>query len=180
MLCRPRVIADAWRCARRGLSVGSEPLWTPSRQRVEASQLSTFADRVAARSGGGAAAAAAALLAPGFGGRDAEAYARLHRWSVEAPGAFWAEAWDFLDVQSAARWDSGAADGGDGGAAGGGAVVPPDARWFADAVVAAPGGRALPGPVWFRGALVNHAENLLSQGADGAPALIFYSEVRGV
>lgn len=88
--------------------------------------------------------------------------------------AFWAEIWDHFDFRAARRWD-GAADG-DVSAV----VAPRDARWFVDAQhYAALGGADArpPGPVWFAGARLNHAENLLARGADGDDAIVFYSEV---
>ena len=59
----------------------AEPIWTPSKQRVERSQLRAFMRQVAETSGSHFAD-----------------YASLHRWSVEEPEAFWAAVWDFCEV----------------------------------------------------------------------------------
>jgi acetoacetyl-CoA synthetase len=58
------------------------PLWTPSDERVRATNLRAF-ERVAATRGGP--------------GEDA-GYEALHRWSVDDPAAFWSCAWDFTGV----------------------------------------------------------------------------------
>ena len=95
---------------RRAFSTVKEPLWRPSRERAEASQLSAFADGVAARHGDDA------LVAGGFGGRAAADYDRLHAWSCARPAAFWDEVWRFVDYRASAPY--------------GAVVAPADAPWF--------------------------------------------------
>jgi acetoacetyl-CoA synthetase len=63
-----------------------KPLWTPSPDRVAASQLTAFAERVGERHGVNA--------------RD---YASLHGWSVEQPAAFWSAVWDYAGVVAETR-----------------------------------------------------------------------------
>jgi len=61
------------------------PLWTPSPQRVRASNLHAFLREMQARHG--------------LTGND---YAALHRWSVERPEAFWEAAWADAAVDTSA------------------------------------------------------------------------------
>ncbi|MGH7378582.1 MAG: AMP-binding protein, partial [Candidatus Methylomirabilales bacterium] len=56
-------------------------LWTPPRERVEASHLWRFARQVESRTG-----------------RRFPDYASLHRWSVEDLAGFWRAVWDFAGV----------------------------------------------------------------------------------
>jgi acetoacetyl-CoA synthetase len=65
------------------------PLWQPSPQRIERSNLTAFA-RLAASEG-------APVSAP-RPGRAVLDYARLHAWSVEQPEAFWSCVWRFAGV----------------------------------------------------------------------------------
>lgn len=60
---------------------GSQPLWKPSRERVEHHPLTRFMAEAAARSN-----------------RDLPDFDALHRWSVEQPEAFWQLVWDFASV----------------------------------------------------------------------------------
>lgn len=55
--------------------MGTEALWTPSKERVAASRLGQLIDEL------------------GFSG-----YEELHSWSVQEPEAFWAKAWDVLGL----------------------------------------------------------------------------------
>ncbi len=50
----------------------TEPLWTPSAERIEASVLQRYRQALAEQGAGSFAD-----------------YASLHRWSVTEPGAFW-------------------------------------------------------------------------------------------
>jgi acetoacetyl-CoA synthetase len=83
-----------------------KPLWTPSPDRVAASQLTEFAALVAKRHGVGIAD-----------------YAALHRWSVEHPAAFWTAVWDFGGVVAKTRGERALMDAG----------RMPGARFFPDA-----------------------------------------------
>jgi acetoacetyl-CoA synthetase len=75
-------------------------------------------------------------------------YDELWRWSVEDLGGFWSAVWDFFDVRSSAPYDS---------------------------VLA---GRRMPEEVWFPGARLNYAENLLRQGDDDELAVLGRSQAR--
>ena len=84
-------------------------------------------------------------------------FSSLYRWSVERPDAFWAEVWQFCGVVAEERpgrkpWDE--------VAVGLDRMAPP-----------APG----VGPVWFPGARLNFAENLLRYD-DDREALVFWNE----
>jgi acetoacetyl-CoA synthetase len=72
-------------------------------------------------------------------------YAELHRWSVEEREAFWTLLWDFAEVR---------------GERGARALLH---------------GERMPGAVWFPGARLNFAENLL-RARDDAPAISFWGE----
>jgi acetoacetyl-CoA synthetase len=84
----------------------AEPLWQPSPERIERSNLTAFARAVEARWG--------------VGGAD---YAALHRWSVEHREPFWSAVWDFADVRAQRRGERVLLDG----------DRMPGARWFPDA-----------------------------------------------
>ena len=88
---------------------------------------------------------------------ELSSYAALHRWSVEHREEFWAELWGFTGVIAVGR----------------GKREP----W--DAVLEA-GDRMQPptptlGPIWFRGARLNFAENLLRR-RDDADAIVSWDE----
>ena len=83
---------------RRALSTTKEPLWRPSRERAEASQLSAFADGVAARHGGDARGAG--RLRPAAPGRLRPAA----RVACARPDAFWDEVWKFVDFRASAPY----------------------------------------------------------------------------
>ncbi len=87
-------------------------------------------------------------------------YWEWHEWSCANPEAFWAAVWRFTAIVSDERagrdpWDQ--------VLHGFNRMAPPDAEL---------------GPLWFRGARLNFAENLLRAGGD-SPAIIFRDE-RGV
>ena len=73
-------------------------------------------------------------------------YDSLYRWSIERSDQFWSALWDFSGVVSTRRCDR---------------------------VLTNP--TAMPGAVWFEGARLNFAENLL-RFRDDRPALIFRNE----
>ena len=60
-----------------------QPLWTPSPERVAATQLTAFMHDLATTEDFNA-------------GAD---YFALHRWSLEQPAAFWRAVWRFTEVQ---------------------------------------------------------------------------------
>ncbi len=89
--------------------MNDRPLWQPTAERVAAANLTAFARFV-----------------------DVPAdYRQLHRWSLDAPAAFWSAVWDFAQV----RGEKGA-------------------RILVD-------GERMPGARWFPDASLNFAENLL-------------------
>ena len=59
----------------------SRPLWSPSRERLEGSQLREFWRHAETETG-----------------RRFASYEALQRWSVESPDVFWRLAWDFCGV----------------------------------------------------------------------------------
>ncbi|MGI9257497.1 MAG: acetoacetate--CoA ligase [Gammaproteobacteria bacterium] len=77
---------------------------------------------------------------------ETEDYAGLHDWSVSDPEAFWSALWDFFEIRSSSPYKS----------------VVDDIH-------------AMPGAIWFDGAAMNYAENLLRPQYDGV-ALIAYTE----
>ena len=79
-------------------------------------------------------------------GVELDGYDALWRWSVEKPDEFWAAVWDDCGVVAQRRFDE---------------VIDDPLR--------------LPGAVWFRGAELNFAENLLRR-SDAGDALVFRSE----
>jgi len=82
----------------------SEPIWRPSHDRIESSNLRHFMRTVAPRS-------------------HADDYAALHAWSVGDPAAFWSAVWDFCGVVAERKGDVAACD----------LDRMPGARWFPDA-----------------------------------------------
>ena len=67
----------------------TQPIWTPSDEAVQASNLTQFT-RQAARSSG----------------RDFPNYDALHDWSISDAGAFWTEVWRFTDIQASRSADA--------------------------------------------------------------------------
>ena len=84
----------------------TQPLWTPSAERIAGANLTAFTARVAKRRG--------LALAD---------YAALRDWSVAEPGAFWSEVWDYCGVVAETRGERALVDGG----------RMPGARFFPDA-----------------------------------------------
>lgn len=79
-------------------------------------------------------------------GTQFAAYDELYEWSVENIPDFWAAVWDFVQIKSSRRYDK---------------VVDDLSRF--------------PGALWFLGARMNFAENLLRR-RDSHPAIIFKGE----
>ncbi len=104
------------------------PLWQPSQQRVQESNLNEFIQWVTASHS------------------QVHDYDSLYRWSVEHSDQFWSSLWDFSGVIG---------------------IRP------CDRILTNP--TAMPGAVWFEGARLNFAENLL-RFRDDRTALIFRSE----
>ena len=84
----------------------TEPLWTPSPDRVRDANLTRYRAMLEDRHG---------LAFPD--------YASLHRWSVAEKAAFWTSVWDFCGVIAETRGETVLAD----------ADRMPGARWFPDA-----------------------------------------------
>ncbi|MGQ0765002.1 MAG: acetoacetate--CoA ligase [Gemmatimonadota bacterium] len=121
------------------------PIWAPSPERAAATRIAEFGRRLREQG-----------LVDAFRG-EALDYPVLHRFSVEQPEVFWPEVWGFTGL---------IADG-EGG-------VP---RW--NSVVRGLERMSSPdaalGPVWFEGARLNFAENLLRRN-DDAEALVSWTE----
>ena len=96
------------------------PLWQPSSTQIESSNMQRFMAQLKTH------------LQLDFAN-----YEELHQWSVDRPELFWAQVWDFTEIQSSRRWDT----------------VLADADQF-------------PGAQWFSGAALNFAENLLRNRSD--------------
>ncbi|MCY4398598.1 MAG: acetoacetate--CoA ligase [Gemmatimonadetes bacterium] len=129
------------------------PLWTPSRERLRASNLVHFAAWLAGSGHDpedGAAAPSASVAEPSR--RAAEpphdpqrGYDALWRWSIEQQEAFWSALWDWCGIV---------------GDKGGRVLVPGD---------------DMPGARYFPDARLNFAENLLRRRTDD-PAIIAWAE----
>ncbi|MCG8461326.1 MAG: hypothetical protein MI919_33995, partial [Holophagales bacterium] len=104
------------------------PIWSPSPERVADANMSRFLERISAEVD------------------SVDDYPSLYRWSVEEPGAFWTEVWDFCGIRASEAPEA--------------AVVDPD---------------RMPGASWFPGARINFAENLL-RFRDDHPALVAWTE----
>lgn len=81
-------------------------------------------------------------------GRSFETYEQLWQWSVDELESFWAAIWEFCGVRASKPYEQ---------------VL---------------GSREMPGTVWFRGAQLNFAENLLSGHDPRATAIVHCSELR--
>ncbi len=77
---------------------------------------------------------------------SSEDYPGLYQWSIDEPEAFWAAAWEFFGIRSMSGYTS---------------VLDDRQR--------------MPGAVWFEGATLNYADNLLRPEYDGV-AIVAYSE----
>jgi acetoacetyl-CoA synthetase len=109
-------------------------LWTPSRDRTDASRMAAFIRWLNTERG-----------------LEFKDYNALWEWSVTDLDAFWQAIWDFFDLRASA----------------------PHTAVLAE--------RRMPGAVWFPGARMNFAENILrtAETAPEAPALIVQSETFG-
>ncbi|MYK83399.1 MAG: acetoacetate--CoA ligase [Gammaproteobacteria bacterium] len=67
----------------------TQPIWTPSAEAVQTSNMTRFT-RQAARSSG----------------RDFPNYDALHEWSISDPGAFWTDVWRFTGIQASRPADA--------------------------------------------------------------------------
>jgi acetoacetyl-CoA synthetase len=86
------------------------PLWTPPKERRDASNLRRFLDELHARHGLDL-------------GQSLDSFEDLHAYSVAQPEAFWTAVWDFCDIKSARRGERVLIDG----------DQMPGARFFPDA-----------------------------------------------
>ena len=98
----------------------TQPLWQPSIERIDASNLKRFDEYLAQKLG-----------------LTFDDYQQLHQWSVDQPNLFWEHIWQFTDIRASQGWDSLLRD-----------------------------GEQFPGAVWFEGARLNYAENLLRNRSD--------------
>jgi acetoacetyl-CoA synthetase len=83
-------------------------------------------------------------------GLSFDSYAALWQWSVENTEPFWASLWEYFDILASTPYE----------------------RVLAK--------RTMPGAEWFPGARLNYAENALRHEREGAEALLFLSERRGL
>ena len=98
----------------------TQPLWQPSIERIDASNLKRFGEHLEHKLG-----------------VTFDDYQQLHQWSVEQPNLFWQHIWQFMGISASQSWDSVLSD-----------------------------GEQFPGAVWFEGARLNYAENLLRNRSD--------------
>jgi acetoacetyl-CoA synthetase len=83
-------------------------------------------------------------------GRRFDSYAALWQWSIEDQDGFWASLWDYFEVIASSGYER---------------VL---------------GARSMPGAEWFPGARLNYAEHALRYERQGADALLYSSERRGL
>jgi acetoacetyl-CoA synthetase len=83
-------------------------------------------------------------------GRHFDSYASLWQWSIDDQDAFWGSLWDYFEVITSTTYTR---------------VL---------------GSRTMPGAEWFPGASLNYAEHALRHEREGADALLFLSERRGL
>ncbi len=81
----------------------TQPIWTPSAQRIAAANLTHFIQAVRDEYG-----------------IDVDDYAALYQWSIDAPEQFWPAVWRFTAIRASQQWDSVLAD----------ADKMPGATWF--------------------------------------------------
>jgi acetoacetyl-CoA synthetase len=111
------------------MSSSPKLLWQPSARAIEEAQATQFARQVIRKRK-----------------LDLNSYPDFHRWTVDNPEEFWADAWDFCGVVASRR----------------GSTVVVD-------------GNQMPGAKWFPEARLNFAENLLRRG-DRGDAFVFWDE----
>jgi len=107
------------------------PLWQPSRERIRDANMTGFMDYVNNKHG-----------------KNFQSYDALYDWSVNEMAAFWAAAWEFLEIRYSTPYDT---------------VITP-AEYMMQTR-------------WFQGARLNFAENLLRY-RDNQTALIFKGEAQ--
>ena len=67
----------------------TQPLWQPSIERIDASNLKRFDEYLAQKLG-----------------LTFDDYQQLHQWSVDQPNLFWEHIWQFTDIRASQGWDS--------------------------------------------------------------------------
>jgi acetoacetyl-CoA synthetase len=83
-------------------------------------------------------------------GRRIDSYAALWQWSIDDLEGFWASVWDYFEIRTSQPYE----------------------RVLARA--------AMPGAQWFPGARLNYAQHALRHEREGAEALLYLSERRGL
>jgi len=81
----------------------TQPIWSPSPQRIAASSLTQFIQMVRSEQG-----------------ITVDDYAALYQWSIDSPEQFWPAVWNFCEVRSSQPWESVLS----------GAAKMPGAKWF--------------------------------------------------
>jgi acetoacetyl-CoA synthetase len=94
------------KCVTPSFQAMDQPVWQPSKERIERANMTAFAREVAATHGA-----------------ELRDYATLRTWSVEHPELFWPALWRFADVRASRPWDEVLVDG----------DKMPGARWFVGA-----------------------------------------------
>ena len=106
-----------------------DPIWAPTQQAIENAQVTQFARHVVRKYR-----------------LELNSYPDFYQWTVDNPGEFWSEVWDWGGVIASKK----------------GSTVLVD-------------GDRMPGAKWFPEARLNYAENLLRRG-DRGDALVFWDE----
>ncbi len=150
---------------------GQAPLWAPTPQQRERASMTRFMRWVGEREG-----------------REFEDYEQLRRWSVQELERFWAAIWEFCGVRCSRPYERVLTDrGSEGSPIDRSRVTRADgAGRFGDASGASVspigprfGQHAMPGALWFQGAELNYAENMLMRDRDPAATAVFHtSELR--
>jgi acetoacetyl-CoA synthetase len=83
-------------------------------------------------------------------GRPFDSYMKLWQWSIDDQDGFWGSLWEYFDVQASQPFER---------------VL---------------GMRTMPGAEWFPGSRLNYAEHALRHEREGADALLYLSERRGL
>ena len=76
------------------MSIDTQPVWTPSAQRIATANLTHFIKTVRDQYG-----------------IAIDDYAALYQWSIDTPEEFWPAVWDFTEIKASQQWDTVLSDG---------------------------------------------------------------------